>query len=103
MTHFLFGFQIFFSILIALVVVFQKSSSDGIVSNTDHNFTSGAQTTFINRFTIFLIFIFMANSLFLARQSIKQYQNNKSIISSLENEAVVQESKEKSINVPKME
>ncbi len=104
MFSLLFGVQIFITILIALVIVFQKSSSDGIVtSNLGNSIPSSSQTSFISKFTMFLVFIFMANSLFLARHSINEYKQNKSIITSLENKSATTEINEENVGVPKME
>jgi preprotein translocase subunit SecG len=104
MSSILFGFQIFITILIAVVIVFQKSSSDGIVSsNVGNQLPSNAQTSFISKFTIFLVVVFMANSLFLAKDSINKYTKEKSIITSLENEPAIAEGGEKGADVPKME
>ena len=104
MSSLLFGFQIFITVLIALVIVFQKSSSDGIVtSNLGGNIPSNSQTSFISKFTIFLICLFMANSLFLARNYINEYKKNKQIITSLENKSEIKELNEEEINVPKIE
>ena len=56
MLPFLFGFQIFITILLSLVIIFQKSSSDGIVvSNAGGQMPSRSQATFISKFTILLI------------------------------------------------
>ncbi|WPX96303.1 preprotein translocase subunit SecG [Candidatus Bandiella euplotis] len=100
----LFGFQIFITILIAIVIVFQKSSSDGIVSsNIGNQLPSNSQTSFISKFTIFLVFVFMANSLILAKDCISRYQREKSIINALENEPAPLENDVSDQNVPKME
>ena len=109
MFSFLFGFQIFITILIALVIVFQKSSSDGIVtSNIGGTIPSSSQASFISKLTIFLICVFMINSLFLAKNSINEYKHSKSIITSLENKTLENkspdvETNEENIAVPKME
>ena len=104
MISFLFGFQIFLTILISLVIVFQKSSSDGIVvSNSGGQIPSSAQNSFISKFTIFLIFIFMANSLILAKNSISNNKESSSIIKSLENENISEDKIIHENNVPKME
>jgi preprotein translocase subunit SecG len=104
MISFLFGFQIFITILISLIIVFQKSSSDGIVvSNNGGQIPSNAQHSFISKFTIFLIFIFMANSLILARNSISQNKEGSAIIKSLENENISKDVIVSDDNVPKME
>lgn len=104
MLSFLLGFQIFITILIALVIVFQKSSSDGIVtSNVGGTVPSSSQTSFISKFTIFLILMFMISSLLLAKNSINKYKQDKSIITSLENKPAVTETNEGNVAVPKME
>ena len=104
MISFLFGFQIFITILISLIIVFQKSSSDGIVvSNNGGQIPSNAQHSFISKFTIFLIFIFMANSLILARNSISQNKEGSAIIKSLESDNISKDVIVSDDNVPKME
>ena len=104
MLPFLFGFQIFITILLSLVVIFQKSSSDGIVvSNAGGQMPSRSQATFISKFTILLILIFMANSLLLAKNSASEHGNDKSIIKSLENEYIHEDKVTDRTNVPKME
>lgn len=104
MLSFLFGFQIFITILISLVIIFQKSSTDGIVvTNSGGQMPSRSQTSFITKFTILLVFIFMANSLLLARNSLEKDSNYKSMIQSLENQSMFQDKVENNPNVPKME
>ena len=101
MSPFLFGFQIFITILVSLIIVFQKSSSDGIVSsNSGSQVSSRSQTMFISKITVMLIFIFMMNSIFLARESI---DGSNSIIKSLENEIAPKYRVKDENNVPKME
>ncbi|WHA04832.1 preprotein translocase subunit SecG [Candidatus Bandiella numerosa] len=104
MLSFLFGFQIFITILISLVIIFQKSSSDGIVvSNAGGQMPSRSQTSFISKFTIFLILIFMANSLLLAKNSVNKHSDEQSIIKSLESEHAHEDKVAGETNVPKME
>jgi preprotein translocase subunit SecG len=104
MSSILFGFQIFITILIALVIVFQKSSSDGIVSsNMGNQLPNNSQTSFISKFTIFLVVVFMANSLLLAKDSVNKYTKEKSIITSLENELIPVESDAHDADVPNLE
>lgn len=104
MLPFLFGFQIFITILLSLVIIFQKSSSDGIVvSNAVGQMPSRSQATFISKFTILLILIFMANSLLLAKNSLNKHSNDKSIIQSLENEHMQEDKAVDGTNVRKME
>ncbi len=86
------------------MIVLQKSSSDGIVvSNTSSQMPSRGQFTFVSKFTIVLIFVFLTNSLLLAKDSINTFAGDKSILRSLENEVMSENKTQGQSSVPKME
>lgn len=99
---YLFAFQILITVLLTLVIIFQKSSSDGIInSKSDSSVPTNSQMSFVNKITILFIVLFIGNSLLLARNSIKRYKDNKSLISSLKDKDQIVEQND--VNVPKME
>ena len=101
---FLLGFQIFITILISVVIVLQKSSSNGIiVNNYSSNILGSSQYFIVSKITIFFIFMFMVNSLVLAKISINQRTKNSTIIKSLEYNDFSRDRVTSNDNVPKME
>ena len=103
MPKVLLNLQIFITILISLIIVLQKSGSDGILPNSNNQVSGVSRVTFINKVTIALIFIFMTNSLFLARSSLNKSTDNKSIVRSLEGKEMLQDKIINDTDVPKME
>lgn len=103
MLRFLFGFQIFIAILISFIVIFQNSSSDGIISNSNGAINHVSQNTFIGKSVMILIFIFMANSVILSRYSAHKLENDHRIIHSLESPIIQGDKLENTNNVPNME
>ena len=103
MLQFLFGFQIFIAIVISLIIILQKSSSDGIITSGSGKINHISQNAFINKLIMILIFIFMGNSLILSRYSIRKLKNDHPIIHSLES-SITQNDKRENVNiVPNME
>ena len=97
---FFYGLQIFISVCLIIVVVFQRSSIDGIISSSVNSGVVGDAGVFIRKFTVFLIFCFFLNCLYLARDRGMRQNSSKDLISSLEGQSMVEENKAADLNVP---
>ena len=90
MTNFLFALQIFIAIVMSSVIILQKCSGDGIVTvNYNSQIPNNTQHSFIDKLVIFLILIFMINSLVLAKNATSQTKGNLSLTETLENRSNV--------------
>ena len=88
------------SIALIMIIIFQKSNSEGIISTTYSPSTVRNATSIIRKITILLIFCFFTNSLFLARHGILTQKDAKTFINSLEGSRIIQNNHEKNIHVP---
>lgn len=98
MLSFSLAFQIFITIVMSIIVVLQKSSADGVIV-TNNKFSNRVHGSFFSKVCIILIFIFMLNSLILARTFTSKSFNSESVIESLENKSTNTDSK----YIPQME
>lgn len=104
MPPFLIGIQIFTTLLLSMIITFQNSSSDGIVTNNNNRqVTDISHTTFSTKLTVILITIFIFNSLILAKYTFSEHINNKSIVQSLEDKEINHALTVSTDNIPKME
>ena len=99
MTTILFIVQIFIVLLLALVILFQKTGSDGLsgLSGGGGGVVSGkAVSNIFTKLTMILAVAFMVNSLLLAKFAVLDTQKAKGIIKS-----IAVEKKEVAPSVPK--
>lgn len=89
---FFYGLQIFISVCLIIVVLFQRSSSDSVISSSVNSYVGDAGF-FIRKFTVFLIFCFFLNCLYLARDRGMGQNSSKHLISSLESQTMIEEDK----------
>jgi len=69
---FVFSFQILTIIMLLLIILFQRSSGDGVMtSSNDIKRSVNSPEPLVRKFTILLIFIFMVNSIILARNYVQ--------------------------------
>lgn len=84
---------------LAIAVLLQQSSSDGLSSLSGSNsniMSSKASVNFMTKLTFVLAFIFMINGLFLAKMTLSDLHKSSNIIESIINEP----NKENELNVP---
>lgn len=108
MTTVLLILQVFIVVLLAIIILLQKSKSDSLISSGGLNnyISQKTYSSFISKFTLVLAFIFMANSLFLAKIEVDKNLELKSFIKSLSNEEIPNQVDSKfvdEIEVPKTE
>lgn len=87
MTLVLLILQIIIVAALVLTILLQKSGSDGLagLASGGHGFMSGrASASFITKFTMFLAFVLMLNSLLLAKIYLKTEESAHNIINSIE-------------------
>ncbi|MFV9875557.1 MAG: preprotein translocase subunit SecG [Rickettsiales endosymbiont of Dermacentor nuttalli] len=74
-----FVIQIIIAVLLVLVILMQKTSSDGLAglgSSSNNLMSSKASANFLTRFTVILAVLFISNSLILAKLSMNAHKES---------------------------
>lgn len=94
------GLQIILATALILIIIFQKPVGEDVMSLNCNPSSTYNTTNVIRKITIFLIFCFFTNSIFLGRHNILTQKNKKNLISTLQNSIITKNDNEKKINVP---
>ena len=97
---FFYWLQIFISVSLIIMVLFQRSSSDGIISSSVNANVASNAGSLARKITVFLILCFFLNCLYLASDQLSKQHSKQDLIGSLDGQSLAEEDRDSELNAP---